>query len=49
MVHERGKTDYFNSSAMAWCGDMGRLFDAFSRDPTGHMERLCPLSQPRLP
>jgi hypothetical protein len=40
MVHERGKADYFNSSAMAWEGDMGHVFEAFRRDPTGHMERF---------
>ena len=40
MVHERGKADYFNSSAMAWTGDMGHVFEAFRRDPAGHMDRF---------
>ena len=40
MMHERGKPDYFNSSAMAWEGDMGHVFEAFRRDPAGHMERF---------
>ena len=40
MVHERGKTDYFNSSAMAWSGDTGWVFEAFRADAARHMERF---------
>jgi hypothetical protein len=40
MVHERGKADYFNSSAMAWSGDMGWVFEAFKADAARHMERF---------
>jgi hypothetical protein len=40
MVHERGKTDYFNSSAMAWSGDMGWVHEAFKADAARHMERF---------
>jgi hypothetical protein len=46
MMHERGKADYFNSSAMAWTGDMSHVFDAFSRNPAVHMERFR--SHPRI-
>jgi hypothetical protein len=40
MVHERGKSDYFNSSAMAWNGDMGWVFEAFRADAARHTERF---------
>jgi len=40
MVHERGKSDYFNSSAMAWRGDQGWVFEAFRSDPARHMARF---------
>jgi hypothetical protein len=40
MVHERGESDYFNSSAMAWSGDMGWVFEAFRADAAHHMERF---------
>ena len=40
MVHERGESDYFNSSAMAWNGDMGWVFEAFRADAARHMERF---------
>ena len=40
MVHERGKSDYFNSSAMAWSGDMGWVFEAFRSDAARHMDRF---------
>ena len=40
MVHERGESDYFNSSAMAWSGDMGCMFEAFKADAARHMERF---------
>jgi hypothetical protein len=46
MMHERGKTDYFNSSAMAWTGDMSHVFDTFSGNPAVHMERFR--SHPRI-
>lgn len=40
MVHERGKSDYFNSSVMASSGDMRWVFDAFQADSVRHMERF---------
>jgi hypothetical protein len=40
MVHERGESDYFNSSAMAWSGDMGWVFEAFRADAARHMARF---------
>ena len=40
MVHERGESDYFNSSAMAWSDDMGWAFEAFRADAARHMERF---------
>ncbi len=39
--HQDGvQSNYFNSSAMAWTGDMGHVFEAFRRDPAGHMARF---------
>jgi hypothetical protein len=46
MMHERGKTDYFNSSAMAWCENMGWVFEAFRTDSARHMSRFR--SHPRI-
>ena len=40
MMHERGKSDYFNSSAMAWSGNMGWVYEAFRSDAAHHMERF---------
>ncbi len=40
MVHERGESDYFNSSAMAWGGDMGWVFEAFRADAARYMKRF---------
>lgn len=46
MVHERGKHDYFNSSVMAWRGDMSFLHEAFRADALQHIHRYC--SHPRI-
>ncbi len=46
MVHERGTSNYFNSSVMAWNGDMSFLHNAFRADALQHMHRYR--SHPRI-